>query len=169
MMSISYQFIAQHENSVKQDLDDLDKRILNAVQADSRMPVGEIAAKVGASAPTCYRRLERLRAEKIIEREVALVSPQIDPRPLTVVVEITLERQTEALQRAFENKMRRSPAVTQCYMVSGHVDYLAIMRVSDVEEYHTMMRTLFTANENVRNFRSMFALKRSKFETAIGF
>ncbi len=150
-------------------LDDLDKKILAAIQIDSRMPAADLAAAVGASQPTCYRRLERLRATGVIEREVALISAAANPRPLTVITEIVLERQTEALQRAFENKLCRSSAVSQCYMVSGHVDYVVVMQVRDIEEYHDLVRQLLTADNNVRNFRSLFSMRRSKFETMVQF
>jgi Lrp/AsnC family leucine-responsive transcriptional regulator len=147
-------------------MDTVDRRILNALQLDATLSVGELAEKVSVSQPTCHRRLQKLRQARIIDKEVALIAPEFSPRPLTVAIEITLERQNERHQRSFETKMKNSPDVTQCYMVSGHVDYLVVVQVSDLEKYHTFVRSCLTADENVRNFRSMFVMKRNKFETA---
>ncbi len=150
-------------------MDGIDHKILNAMQQDATLSVATLAEKVSVSAPTCHRRLQHLRQAGIIEKEVALLSPAHGPRPLTVAIEVVLERQNEKLQREFELKLRNSPDVAQCYMVSGHVDYLVIARLRDIESYHLFVRSMLTADDNVRNFRSMFVMKLNKFETAVLF
>lgn len=86
---------------------------------------------------------------------------------LFAFVEVVLERQSELLQTAFEKKMERTEEVMQCYMVSGHSDFMIVVQVADMEEYHRFVRRTLTNDPNIRNFRSMFAMNRNKFRTEI--
>lgn len=148
-------------------MDEVDRRILNLLQQDCSQSVAHLAQKARVSLPTCHRRLQKLRQDGVIEREVAIIAHAWTSRPLTVLLEVTLERQSEKLQRSFEEKMRRAESVAQCYMVSGHVDYFVVMHLRDMSEYHAIVRQLLTSDDNVRNFRSLFVMKESKFETAV--
>lgn len=149
------------------DLDAIDRRILKILQRDNRLTNLGLAAKVRLSPPTCLRRVRRLRAEKIIAADVVLLDPQLVGKNLFAFVEVVLERQSELLQTAFEKKMERTEEVMQCYMVSGHSDFMIVVQVADMEEYHRFVRRTLTNDPNIRNFRSMFAMNRNKFRTEI--
>lgn len=149
------------------ELDPIDRRILRILQKDNRLTNLELAAKVRLSPPTCLRRVRRLRDEKFIVADVVLLDPQLVGRNLFAFVEVVLERQTESLQAAFEKKMERTEEVMQCYMVSGHSDFVVVVQVADMEDYHRFVRRTFTDDANIRNFRTMFAMNRTKFRTEI--
>ena len=57
--------------------------------------------------------------------------------------------------------------VTACYEVSGEFDFLLIVNSASMEAYHTLTRQVFSSNNNVRNFKSTFAMNCSKFETKL--
>ena len=88
-------------------------------------------------------------------------------RALTAFVSVELDRQNDALLRAFEKKMAVEPDVMACYEVSGEFDFMLIINSTSMDAYHAFTRRVFSSNNNVRNFKSNFAMNCSKFETKI--
>jgi Lrp/AsnC family leucine-responsive transcriptional regulator len=159
-----------YKNFMSEDellLDELDRRILNAVQADASQTNNELAARVHASPPTCLRRVKRLIDAGVIERQVALVAPAKVGAALTAIVEITLDHQAAERMTAFETLVATEPAVLQCYRVSPGPDFVLVVQVADMPAYHAFAHRVFAAHANVRNVRSFFSVHRSKFETRI--
>ncbi len=148
-------------------LDDLDLRILDALQNDSSLTNQELAEKVHASPPTCFRRVRRLRSLGYILREVALLEPAKLAAGLTAIVEITLDIQTAEHLDAFEADIIDEPAIQQCYRVSPGPDFILVLQLADMPAYHSLAHRVFTSKKNVRNVRTFFAIHRSKFETRL--
>ncbi|MFC5473094.1 Lrp/AsnC family transcriptional regulator [Paraherbaspirillum soli] len=149
------------------DLDELDRRILNALQADASQTNHQLAQQVHASAPTCLRRVKRLTDAGVITRQVALVAPELVGPRLMAIVEVTLDHQGAERQVEFETLVAGEPAVLQCYRVSPGPDFVLVVQVADMAAYHALAHQLFAAQKNVRNVRSYFSIHRSKFETRI--
>jgi Lrp/AsnC family leucine-responsive transcriptional regulator len=149
------------------ELDDLDRRILNALQRDAAQTNNELAAQVHASAPTCLRRVKRLIDAGVIEKRVALVAPHMVGAGLTAIVEITLDHQAAERQTEFEALVASEAAVLQCYRVSPGPDFVLVVQVADMPAYHALAHRLFAGQANVRNVRSFFSIHRSKFDTRI--
>jgi Lrp/AsnC family leucine-responsive transcriptional regulator len=148
-------------------LDELDRRILNALQADASQTNNELAASVHASPPTCLRRVKRLTEAGVIQRQVAIVAPDKVGAALTAIVEITLDIQAAERHAEFEALAAREAAVLQCYRVSPGPDFVLVVQVADMPAYHALAHRLFATHANVRNVRSFFSIHRSKFETRI--
>lgn len=148
-------------------LDELDKRLLAALQQDASLTNQALAERVHASPPTCLRRVNRLKEEGIIERQVALLAPEKMGASLTAIVEITLDHQATERLLAFEQSVAQEPAVQQCYRVSPGPDFVLIIHVKDMPAYHELAHRLFATQANVRNVRSFFSILRSKFEPGV--
>jgi len=148
-------------------LDELDRRILNALQEDASRTNNELAALVHASPPTCLRRVKRLVDAGVIERQVALLAADQVGAGLTAIVEVTLDHQAAERMDEFEALAMREAAVMQCYRVSPGPDFVLVVQVADMPAYHALAHRLFAAHANVRNVRSFFSIHRSKFETRI--
>lgn len=148
-------------------LDDLDKRILNAMQDNAARSNADLAELVHASAPTCLRRVKRLVDSGVIERQVALLNPEQVAVGLTAIVEITLDVQNSERLVEFEKLVSHEPAVQQCYRVSQGPDFILVMQLADMAAYHALAHRLFAGHANVRNVRSFFSVLRSKFEPRI--
>ena len=103
----------------------------------------------------------------MLVRQVAIVDRHLVGRPLTAFVSVELDRQNAALLRAFEQRMAEQPEVMACYEVSGEFDFLVIVIAESMDRYHAFTRTVFSSLNNVRNFKSMFAMNCSKFETRV--
>ncbi len=149
-------------------LDDTDLQLLNALQDDATASNQALAAAVRVSPPTCLRRVKRLREAGLIEREVALVQPDALARHLghgiTAIVEVTLDRQDTERLAAFEQRMQPEAAVQQCYRVSPGPDFILVIYAQDIPGYLALAQRLFSSDGNVRNVKTFFSLKRSKFE-----
>lgn len=151
----------------KTALDRLDVQILNALQEDAAIPLRALAERVHASLATCQRRIAQLKADGVLLKEVAIVDRRLVGRPLTVFVAVELEKQNDALLRAFEATMQGEADVMACYEVSGEADFLLIVNSASMESYHAFTRRVFSSGNNVRNFKSSFAMHCAKFETKI--
>ena len=148
-------------------LDDLDRRILNALQTNAAQTNNDLAASVHASPPTCLRRVKRLIDAGVIERQIALLAPDKVGVPLTAIVEITLDHQAAERMAEFEALVADEAAVLQCYRVSPGPDFVLVVQVADMPAYHALAHRLFASHANVRNVRSFFSIHGSKFETRI--
>lgn len=148
-------------------LDDLDKRILSAPQADASRTNDALAKLVHASPPTCLRRVRRLVDAGIIEKQVVIVSPSKVGAGLTALVEITLDNQAAEQQVKFEELVAREDAVMQCYRVSPGPDFVLVIQVAEMSSYNALVHRLFASHANVRNVKSFFSIHRSKFDTHI--
>lgn len=151
----------------EQSLDDVDRRILNALQIDSSQTNAELAELVHVSPPTCLRRVKQLTEKGVIERQVAIVAPEKVGARLTAVVEITLDVQAAERMSEFEQRVAQEAAVLQCYRVAPGPDFVLIVQVADMPAYHALAHRLFATHANVRNVKAYFSTFRSKFETRI--
>jgi Lrp/AsnC family leucine-responsive transcriptional regulator len=150
-----------------EQLDDLDRRILNALQVDASHTNAELAELVHVSQPTCLRRVKQLTGNGVIERQVAIVSPDKVGARLTAIVEITLDVQAADRMEEFEGVVAEEAAVLQCYRVAPGPDFVLVVQVADMPAYHALAHRLFTTHKNVRNVKAYFSTFRSKFETRI--
>lgn len=149
------------------ELDDLDRRILNALQADASQTNAELAELVHVSPPTCLRRVKQLTQSGVIARQVAIVDPDKIGARLSAIVEITLDVQAAERMLEFEALAAQEAAVLQCYRVTPGPDFVLVVQVADMTAYHALAHRLFTAHANVRNVKAYFSTHRSKFETRI--
>ena len=145
--------------------------LLDAMQTDASLSNLELASRARISPPTCLRRVKRLRDVGLIEREIALLSPDklalIVGHGLTAIVEITLERQGSEQLDAFEARVIADDAVQQCYRVSPGPDFILLVHVADMPGYLALAQRLFTGDANVRNVKAFFSVKRTKFQPKV--
>ena len=149
------------------NLDPADLRVLELLQQDASLSNQELAARAHVSPATCLRRVRRLVEAGVIERRVALLSPEKLGAGLTAIVEITLDRQGAEHLAAFEQKVLAESAVQQCYRVSPGPDFVLVLQVPDMPAYQALVLRLFTQDANVRNVKAFFSVLRSKFDPSL--
>ncbi len=150
------------DNSTAVDLDRIDLRILQAVQMNNRMPTEQLGEIVGLSATACQRRLKRLREMKVIEADVAVVSPQAVGRPLTILVQVSLERERADIIDRFKASIRATPEIMTGYYVTGDADFILVVTARDMEDYEQFTRRFFYENQDIRGFKSTIVIDRVK-------
>lgn len=150
------------------DIDEADLRLLALLQDDASQNNLTLAERAHVSPPTSLRRIKRLRALGLIERQVAILNPerlaQVTGHGLTALLEITLERQASEHMDAFEARAVAEPAVQQCYRVSPGPDFVLVVHTADMPAYLALAQRLFTGDANVRNVKAFFSVKRAKFD-----
>ncbi|WP_432289447.1 Lrp/AsnC family transcriptional regulator (plasmid) [Aminobacter sp. BA135] len=148
-------------------LDAIDMRILSEIQEDASLTNAELAARVGLSASPCLARVRALDAAGIITRRVALLDPMLLGADVSVFIQVTLEKQTEALLDVFEAAMAGFPEVMECYLMTGDSDYLLRVVVRDTVALQHFIVDRLSKTRGVANIRSSFALKQVKYKTAL--
>jgi Lrp/AsnC family transcriptional regulator, leucine-responsive regulatory protein len=151
--------------------DAVDLKLLDQLQQDASLSNRDLASRVHVSPPTCLRRVKRLRDAGLIERQIAILNAEriagLLGHGLQAVVEITLERQGEQEQEAFESRIIGDEAVQQCYRVSPGPDFILVVQTSDMPGYLALAQRLFTSDANVRNVKAFFSLRRAKFQPSV--
>ena len=149
-------------------LDATDLLLLDHLQRDATISNQALAERVHTSAPTCLRRVKRLRDAGLIERQIAILNAdKLAPllgHGLTAIVEITLDRQDAQSLAGFEARVATDEAVQQCYRVSPGPDFVLVVFARSMPAYLALSQRLFSTDANVRNVKAFFSLKRSKFE-----
>jgi Lrp/AsnC family leucine-responsive transcriptional regulator len=147
--------------------DPIDLALLDQLQRDGSQSNHALAEAVRVSPATAHRRLRRLHGAGLIERTVALLSPQrLAEHGLPVLqalLEVSLDQQSVERLDAFEVRAVADPAVQQCWRVSPGPDFVLVVAVRDMAAYQAFAARLLNDDANVRNVRVFFALKRAKF------
>ena len=149
------------------DLDPIDRRLLGILQEDCSLTVQQISDAVGLSPNPVWRRIKRLESEGVIERRVALISPEAVGLPMTVFVSIKTSRHDVAWLDSLAAAMSRIPEIVEAHRMSGDIDYLLKILVRDVGHYDRVYRKLITAVPGLSDVSSSFSMERLKSTTAI--
>lgn len=146
-------------------MDNTDYKILAILQEDASLSVAEISSRVNLSQTPCWRRIQKLEEQGVIERRVAIVNPDAIGLGLSIFVEIeTGDHSAEWLQR-FEQAVSDMPEAMEVYRMAGDVDYLLRIVVSDMAAYDAFYRRLIELVP-LKNVTSRFAMERVKSTTA---
>jgi Lrp/AsnC family leucine-responsive transcriptional regulator len=148
-------------------LDEIDRKILRLLQADCRLTMQEIAGRVGLSASPCHRRIKIMEDAGLIRGYVALVDQRKIGLPVSVFVSIKLERQREKDLEAFSKAISRWPEVLECYLMTGHRDYLLRVVVEDLQAYEKFLKQKLTLVPGIASIESSFALDQIKYSIAV--
>lgn len=148
------------------DLDDIDRRIVSALQADGRLPMVELAERVGLSPTPCQRRVKRLEEEGVIDRYAALVSPSSVGLSLQALVQVTLDDHSEKTVEAFEAEIRARPEVVACYAVTGDMDFLLHVLTPDLAGFSEFAMKALLRMPGVRGTQSSFIMQAVKSDLA---
>lgn len=148
-------------------LDRADAALLEAVQRNNRLTSEELAELANLSPTACQRRLKRLRAEGVIERDVAIVSPKVAGRPLSMVVMVSLERERSDIVDRFKQSIKSTPEVMTGYYVTGDADFILIVTARSMEDYEAFTRRFFYENPDIKGFKTQVVMDRVKVGFAI--
>ena len=155
------------------NIDTTDIQLLELLQNDASLSNQALAERVHVSPPTCLRRIKRLRDAGLIEREIAVLSPDklasVLGHGVSAIVEISLDRQGAEFLEAFEMRLVADDAVQQCYRVSPGPDFILLVHVANMPGYLALAQRLFTSEANVRNVKAFFSVKRAKFQPKVLF
>jgi Lrp/AsnC family transcriptional regulator len=147
-------------------MDAIDRKILTVLQEDASLSVAEIGSRVGLSSTPCWKRIQKLEAEGVILRRVALIDPAKLGLGITVFVSIeTGDHSQEWLDR-FAKVVGAMPEVMEFHRMAGDVDYMLRVVVPDIAGYDTFYKKLI-GTVSLKNVTSRFAMERIKSTTSL--
>jgi Lrp/AsnC family leucine-responsive transcriptional regulator len=149
------------------DLDETDRRIITALQAEGRLSNIELAERVGLSPSPCLRRVRLLEEAGIIKGYQASVDQTRVGLPVSVFVSVKLEKQREEALLRFETAVRGFPEVLECYLMTGTRDYLLRVVAADLADYERFLKATLTRIEGVASIESSFALAQVKYTAVL--
>ncbi|WP_322998719.1 Lrp/AsnC family transcriptional regulator [Castellaniella sp.] len=153
-----------------EDLDQTDRLLLMYLQQDGRISNQELAQRVDLSPSPCLRRVKRLEEQGYIRRYVALVEPARLGLGLLAYISVRLDKSQRAEHSAitgFAQDVQGWPEVTQCYAMSGDMDYLLRVQVSDLSAFSRFAMDILMRHPAVVDIRSSFALRSIKETTEL--
>lgn len=148
-------------------LDAIDRKILAALQADSRITMQELAEKVGLSISPCHRRVKLLEQRGVISGYMALVDQRAVGLPVSVFISIKLVRQKEEDLDRFARAISKWDEVLECYLMTGNRDYLLRVVAADLASYEAFLKNKLTRLDGVASIESSFALSQVKYSIAL--
>jgi Lrp/AsnC family transcriptional regulator len=147
-------------------MDAIDRKILAVVQQDASLSVAEIGQRVGLSSTPCWKRLQRLEADGVILRRVALIDADKLGFGITVFVSIETGDHSQDWLKRFADVVGAMPEVMEFYRMAGDVDYMLRVVVPDIAGYDTFYKKLI-GTVPLKNVTSRFAMERIKSTTAL--
>lgn len=146
-------------------MDEMDRKILRVLQRHPGLPVAELADQVGLSHTPCWRRLKRLQANGIIERQAVILSQKLLGLNATVFASIRLKQHDEETLKAFESDVQNHPEIVECFSMSGESDYQLRVVVESIEAYERFLKKTLLHLPGISAINSNFVLNKVKLTT----
>jgi len=147
-------------------LDAIDRKILTVLQEDASLSVAEIGDRVGLSSTPCWKRIQRLEADGVIVKRVALVDQNKIGLGLSVFVSVESADHSDVWLKRFASAVSAMPEVMEFYRMAGDVDYMLRVVIPDMQSYDVFYKKLIHAVP-LKNVTSRFAMEKIKSITAL--
>jgi Lrp/AsnC family transcriptional regulator len=148
-------------------LDKIDRKIINYLQRQPTLTVGEIAERVGLSQTPCWRRIKRLEENGIILGRAVLLDAKKLGLGIEVLAELRLGKHDEATLEALESQVQTCDEIISCYSMSGDSDYVVRIVAQDIEAYEHFLKKILLHLPGVSGVNSRFVLKHVKQTTVL--
>jgi Lrp/AsnC family leucine-responsive transcriptional regulator len=149
------------------ELNQVDRRILQALQSNGRLSNVELSERVHLSPSQCQRRLKRLEDLGVIRRYVALLDNETLGLSVTAVVSVTLEKYGKDPIAAFHQAINDEPAILECWAVTGDSDYLLRVVATDLQAFSDFLMHRLLGLPMVAGVRSTILMQELKATTAL--
>lgn len=148
-------------------MDDIDRKILSAMQASPDSSVADIADKVGLSNTPCWRRIKRMESEGIILGRALLLSQKALGLTLNIFANIKLKQHDEETLEALDATFQKLDEIVECFTMGGESDYLLRIVAKDIEDYERFLKKVLLHLPGVASVNSSFSLGTIKITTSL--
>ena len=142
-----------------------DTMILIHLQRDAALSVGDLAEIVGISKSACWRRIQKLQREGVINKQVTLLNASSLDLSLTVFISIKTNQHNEKWAKQFKSVVSDIPGILEVYRMGGEQDYMIKAVVKDMPDYDKLYQSLIQAN--LFDVTSNFVMEEIKFTTEL--
>ncbi|MBY5720705.1 Lrp/AsnC family transcriptional regulator [Rhizobium leguminosarum] len=140
-------------------LDKIDRNILRLLRLDGRVSNAKLAAEVGLSPSACLRRIKLMEQAGVIRGYTALIDATQSETTIAVIINITLERQTEDHLDRFEAAVRKHPEIRECYLMTGGSDYMLRVDVENAGVFERIHKEVLSTLPGVLRIHSSFSIR----------
>tara|TARA_R110000782_G_scaffold133149_2_gene225423 strand:- start:1257 stop:1718 length:462 start_codon:yes stop_codon:yes gene_type:complete len=151
---------------MEEKIDDVDRILLRALQADGTQSLESLAGRADISTNTCWRRVKRLEDSGVIARRVALIDPEKLGLNQTIFVAIRTRDHSAGWLKRFADAVRTIPEVVEFYRMAGDVDYLLKVQARSVQDYDRVYKALI-ARVDIADVSATFAMECLKNTTEL--
>jgi len=151
---------------MSQKLDDIDRRILSALQEDASLSADDLADRVCLSRNASWRRVKNLEEAGVIRKRVALLDAEAVGLGLTALVLVRTNEHSDLWAERFSRAVSAMPEVTGAYRMSGDLDYVLRVAVADVKAYDAFYQKL-TRKLRLSDISASFVMEEIKDTTAL--
>lgn len=148
-------------------LDNIDTRILRALQQNGRLQNNELAQEIGLSNSACLRRVNQLEQNGFINKYTAILDPKKLNCNLTVYILGSFFEEDIKQRERFIFEMKLIPQVTECHLMAGDYDFILKLQVSDLDEFYLCKKKYLTKELGIKNLKSEIILKTVKNTTEL--
>ncbi|MDA1369361.1 MAG: Lrp/AsnC family transcriptional regulator [Proteobacteria bacterium] len=145
----------------------IDLKILDAVQRDGSLTTQQIADRINISQSPCWRRINKLEAQGLIRKKVAILDREKLGMDVVVFATINLSTQGRDNLEEFEREVKILPEVLECYTMAGTWDYMLKVIVKDIRHYELFVREKLTKLAHVGEIHSHIAVTEIKNSTVL--
>lgn len=132
------------------------------MQRNNQLTSAQLSDLVGLSPTSVQRRVNRLRADRIIEADISVISPKAVDRPLTMLVAVELARERSDIIDRFKRAVRDRAEVMSAYYVTGETDFVLIVSAKDMADYESFTRDFFYNNTDIKGFKTTVVMDQIK-------
>ncbi len=148
-------------------LDRIDIKILEILQRDARISIADLAESVGLSQTPCGRRVKLLESQGLISKQIVVLDQKKIGLPMTVLVQISLEKQSKDKLKSFEDAVEKIPEVMECWLITGsQSDYFLKIVTRDLDHYQQVLLDHLTSISGVNSIISNFIIRQPVRKTA---
>lgn len=144
------------------ELDEIDKKLLNILQINSRITIRELSEKLHLSTTPIHERIKKLEKNGFIKQYITLVDPKMIGKKLIVYVSVSLNKHTKEAIDEFEDQMQKMDEVMESYYISGSSDFLLKVYCYDMDDFHDFITNKFSVIGNITQFYSSFVMSENK-------
>jgi len=152
---------------MKNNLDEIDLKILRILQKTADLSITEIGDKVGLSHTPCWRRIKKMQESGVIKSQVCNLDSEIIGLDVSIFVFVRLDTHSAQALDKFEISTKSVPEIMQCYTMSGEFDYLLRIVVATVRDYEKTVKGKLLQLPHVGMMNSHFALSEIKNSSAL--
>lgn len=152
---------------LKKCFDNIDTRILKALQRNGRLQNNELANEIGLSNLACLRRVNHLEESGVIDNYVALLNPKKVNCNLIVYALGSFFEEDPELKERFIFEVKLIPQITECHFMAGSFDFLLKLNVSDLDQFNYIKNTYLNSRLGIKTLKSEVTLKTVKSTTEL--
>ena len=148
-------------------LDDIDKKLINTLQIDSKITTKKLATDLNLSVTAIYERIKKLEKKGVVKKYIAIIDKEKIKRDFVVFCQVKLVQHHHQYIEKFEKEVLQFNEVLECYNISGDYDYLLKVVVENMKSYRNFINFKLTTLNHISSTHSTFIIDEVRNSTAV--